>query len=401
MESKDLIKRLCNALEIARRAVHLLASLGYQDSRDPVVGVTAEKIVSEIALLLLACKSAAADYTEVSSLICKIAEQLIPHARNEQVVIRLCSKPALVLDFTFAHICLSRLGFPDSQIDDLIDFSLETVSGQERLPHRIFEQEWLKRLRNASDTHAYSDFGLATLSILGKSFDVFTSSRDDVYAFTHAIMYMSDLGERKVRLPRSKNEILADAEATLACCLDRQDYDLCGELLLAWPYLSASWSATAAFAFHVLARVEDVVGFLPASLTRLDRYNSLSEDKRSRYAMATVYHTAYVMGLLCAASLKYRRIPPSVIPSTRYNGSAAMLLKIIDDDGNKPHWRDDFSSLETKSQDWLVPMLMTIALKRAITSRNLERVKSLLAFGLDAGIVNYTATHCKCGVKHQ
>jgi hypothetical protein len=33
--------------------------------------------------------------------------------------------------------------------------------------------------------------------------------------------------------------------------------DLSGEILLSWPLTGRSWSAAAAFAFHVLADVED------------------------------------------------------------------------------------------------------------------------------------------------
>lgn len=391
-DRKDLIRRLYSVLEVAEQAVGLLVPLGFQDPDDPTVGVTSEKVVSETALLLLASNSVAADNPEIHSISYRIAKYLIPYARNKQVLINLCLNPALTLNFTSAHICLSRLGFPDLQVDKMLQLAseMETVKSRERLPHRLLEQNWLKRLWTPSNTHS-SDSALATLSMLGQPMDVFFSSRDDIYAFTHAIMYISDFGERKVRLPRLKKEILADAEAALCCCLDKQDYDLCGELLLAWPYLGEKWSSTATFAFHVLTRIEDAVGFLPSPLTQLERYKSLSGERRARYAIATVYHTAYVMGLLCAALLRYDCVPPLSILLTRCDNNAQAMLKVIDNHEHVPHWQDDFSKLEMKYQNTLVPMLVTIAMKRAVVSRDYEQVRSLLVYSLENRIINYPA----------
>ncbi len=396
----DLVRRLGNAFEIAERAVRLLAPSGYQDPNDSTVGVSAEKVVSETVLLLLACNSVAAQYTDISSRLQKIARLLIPHARNEQVIIRMCLNPGLAYDYAFAHICLGCLGFPDTQFDRILHLcsEAEALGSRERLPHRTLEQEWLKRMWGSSNTKDRDEYWAVALSMLNRSIDPFTASRDDIYAFTHAIMYISDLGGRTSRLPRAKGDILADAETALSICLDQQDYDLCGEILLTWPYLGAKWSATAAFAFRVLMRVEDAVGFLPAPLTRLDRYYELSDEERPRYAMATVYHTAYVMGLLCAASLKHDRILSVVMPRSHKFNRSEILLKVIDSYGNKPHWQDDFMQLETESQNALAPMLMTIALRHAVTGHNLEQVRSLLAFGIDNGVLNYPATRQAAGI---
>ena len=49
---------------------------------------------------------------------------------------------------------------------------------------------------------------------------------------------------------------------------------------LTWPLTGTTWSAAAAFGFHVLADVEDQVGFLPAAATRLDRLNALRGELR-------------------------------------------------------------------------------------------------------------------------
>ncbi len=386
----DLTSRLANALAIAERAVRTLAATGYQDAADPAAGVAGEKIVSETAFLLLACDPLRAHCANVRQRIENVARLLIPYARNERVVAGLCMEPGLAFDYAFAHICLSRLGFPDPRVEHVLRLSLgaEVGEGHERLPHRMLEREWLKRVRGQDGDAARGAAGWAGRSTLGRPIDVFAATRDDIYAWTHALMYFTDLGERKVRLPRSRTEVLASAEVAVARCLDQEDYDLCGEVLLTWPYLAETWSATAAFAFHVLARVEDEAGFLPAPLTRLDRYYALNTEERSRYAMATAYHTAYVMGLLCAAALRPGKAPPARIPVTRHEHGIELLLEFIDSDGRRPHWRADLSNLQPREREALAPMLQTIALRRAVERGNLEFVRTVLEHVLRSGLVN-------------
>jgi hypothetical protein len=396
----DLTRRLCNALDFAERAVRTLAHEGYRDSEDPAAGVEAGKVVSETGLLLLACGQVTVDCAEVRRRVENIAGLLIPHARNERVMIGSCMNPGLARDHAFAHLCLSRLGYPDGRVDELLRSCLEAenAAGPERLSHRVLEQEWLRRVWDPTHEKTCEDAGLPARSMLGRSMDVFAASRDDVYAFTHALMYLTDFGERRVDLPRSRQETLAEAETALACCLDRQDYDLCGEILLTWPYLGECWSAAAIFAFRVLTRVEDEVGVLPAPLTRLDRYRSLVGEERSRYVMATAYHTAYVMGLVCAAALRPGMAPPTTITGGRRVGGTETLLAFIDSDSNRPHWRDDLSELDPCAKNALASMLLTIGLRRSVDRRDLGRVRTLLECALRYGLVNHPAPRQAAGL---
>ena len=61
------------------------------------------------------------------------------------------------------------------------------------------------------------------------------------------------------------------------------------------------------FGFRVLAGAEDSTGILPCGNTKADRLGRLQGEERVRYAFGTAYHTAYVMGFLCAASLRPNR----------------------------------------------------------------------------------------------
>ena len=51
---KDLERRLCNILDVAKRAVERLAPAGYADPNEPAEALRPEKVVAETAFLLLA-----------------------------------------------------------------------------------------------------------------------------------------------------------------------------------------------------------------------------------------------------------------------------------------------------------------------------------------------------------
>ena len=320
-DESDLVRRLCRALDTSARAMAALSADGYCDPAEPRNMVQPEKVVAETAMLLLAA-DAVKHHVEVRERLEAGARLLIPVARGERMRTGLTLYPALARDFAFAHTCLIRLGHPDPAFDRLVarSISARSAPGRERLPHRDLEQEWLLRLHaleSSASVAPQDDPHLSARSMLGRTLDALGSSRDDVYALTHAIMYVTDLGTRRPRLPRSIGAILADAEAALAWALDDQDYDLGGEILLTWPMLRRRWSASAVFGFRVLARVEDEAGFLPTPMTRVDRYLALTGDERTRYVLATAYHAIYVMGLLCAASLRHGCAPPARIARGR------------------------------------------------------------------------------------
>jgi hypothetical protein len=227
--------------------------------------------------------------------------------------------------------------------------------------------------------------------MLGRSPGALIASREDVYAFTHALLYATDLGETPQGIPRPKRMIIEDAEAALARCLDTEDYDLGGEVLLAWPLLRSRWSPSASFAFRVLARVEDEVGFLPAPTTRLERYHRLGRtEDRKRYLLATVYHTAYVMGILCAMMLRpagtraacgWRAAKPTA--EADYGKLRDLLRGTAPrESGKDPHWLADLDDLPRRERAALSPLLLTVALQRAAKRGDIGRLRDLLEIGV-------------------
>nr|AEA09218.1 hypothetical protein Lip018_ORF007 [uncultured Acidobacteriota bacterium] len=359
-----------------------LASNGYYDANIPDITIRPEKVVSETSILLVAASSAAA-HPEIGTRINHLAQRLIPHARCERMALGLCMEPFVAWDYALPHVCLTRLGYRDSAFDGLLRKSLnsQASAGRERVPHRTLEQEWAaaawsepksRRRPIASRT--------ARRSILNHPMDLVNGARDDIYAFTHALMYVTDFNLRPAPLPRRRSVILAEAEAALTRCLDDQDYDLAGEVLLSWPLTGTSWSATAAFGFRVLTRVEDKATFLPTPNTRIGELKALEGIRRTQYLLATAYHTAYVMGLLCAASLVPGCSPPAAIQYREAkSGSAMRIMKLLACDDRRPHWYGEIEQLGAPEMDALAGFLINVALRRRTAARDFQGVREILA----------------------
>jgi hypothetical protein len=222
--------------------------------------------------------------------------------------------------------------------------------------------------------------------------DLTNGTRDDIYAFTHALIYVSDFRLQPAPLPRPRPVILAEAEAVLARCLDEQDYDLSGEILLSWPLTGKTWSAAAAFAFRVLAHVEDEAAFLPTPSTRISELKALEGIQRTQYLLATAYHTAYVMGLVCAASLRPGYAPPATIQSDDVvPGAAKRFIHLLDADGLSPHWRNEFEQLAEAEADALAKFLINVALRRRVARRDLGGLREILILAYALNLANIPA----------
>jgi len=391
----DLVRRLCGALDIARKVITRLAPNGYTDSTDPLLNVRPEKAISETSVLLLAA-SRTPDEPEVRMRTSELAQLLIPHARSKRMQLGVCLEPSLALDFAQAHACLKRMGYPDSGFDALVEQSLlsQAHAGRERPPHRVLEQNWSSQLSGqVSAGLAKRSRCAAASSVLGHPIDLLSGGREDAYAFTHALMFAADVDVGMRRLPRNRAAILSEAEALLAWCLDECDYDLGGEVLLAWPLTGRSWSAGATFGFRVLAHVEDAAGFLPCPATRIERLNKLQGDERANYLLATMYHTAYVMGLICAAALRPGRAPPARIPRVkRQRGATELILRRLGTETSPAHWRAEIHLLRDRERDALAGLVLAMALRAKVRVRDFDAVRELLRIAYELGLANSPAS---------
>ena len=383
----DLEARLCRALDVAKKTINYFAIDGYTDKKSSLFSFGPEKPVAETAMLIYAA-SASGHRTDVASRVDELARLLVPHARSERVLVDIALHPALAFKFAVPHILLTRLGYRDAGFDDLLRSSItaHVRNGHDRPPSASLERRWISSLWTGQDPDAGWRADLQT-SVLKWPIDILGGLRDDAYAFTHLIFYCTDFGFRPRRLPRRRSIIMGEAGSLLARYLDAEDYDLAGETLLAWPFTGAAWSPTASFGFRVLASVEDQVGVLPCGNVDIRRLTQLEGEERTRYALGMAYHTAYVMGFLCAASLRSDRAPPLKIVGPQFKKSClGRLLRHVDYD--QGHWQSKFSSLAEEEQRVLTPFLLDITIMQKCRRHDYEAMRKILSLACEYGITS-------------
>lgn len=395
-DQSDLVRRVINALDVANRTVRTLieadsVNVGGATAKKGADVLMRDKVIAETAMLLLCAEPICSLDDRIREKLGVIAALLVPYARHEDVRGAICLDPGRARDHAVAHALLSRLGYPDPDVDHLLSESLALGAdfGPERLPHRQLEQEWLARVWSVGEPLKHRDSQILANSMLGRPLDALGASRFDIYAFTHAMMYVSDLGRRRIALPRPSAAIGADAVAALAFSLDSNDFDLTAEVLMTWPMLALTWSPPAIFAFRLLASVEDDLGFLPGIKFDFARYQALKGDDRSRYALMTSYHTAYVMGFLCSVALRHSCAPHAVVPSARRSpGGGAAILRFVKADGPKPCWTEPFAALAPHQQDSVAPLVLATLLRRARAEGSLGLVRELLKVALAHDLID-------------
>ena len=371
----DLEARLCRALDIAKTTVDYFALGGYTDEVSPEYSFGPEKAVAEAAMLAYAAATCG-QRTKVAGRVDELARLLIPHARSERVLVNIAVHPTLVFKFAVPHVLLSKLGYCDAVFDDFLRscVSAQARNGRDRSPSASVERSWIWSLwigQAASRSELLE-------SMLRWPIDILGGLREDSYAFTHLIFYCTDFGSQSRRLPRARSIILREARSLLARYLDAEDYDLAGEILMAWPLLAAPWSPAAAFGFRILTSVEDEAGLLPCGNIDVGRLTKLDGDERARYALGTAYHTAFVMGFLCAASLRPGQVPPARIVGPQFDATClGRLFRYVDDD--QGHWQSEFSRLAGSEQRALTPFILDIAIIQRHRKHDYEAVKELLS----------------------
>ncbi|MBR0717282.1 DUF6895 family protein [Bradyrhizobium liaoningense] len=386
---QNLLQRLHLALRIAGRTVQFLGTDGFDGSDHPDGNFAAEKPLAETAMLLYTAGRHAAD-PALREVFDAAMDDLAPHARSQRMRWDVVRYPSVCLQLATPHILLGALGRGDARFDALLaESATSSVSGShEVVPYRELELMWLEALwRNEAPRPGFAE--VARKTALGRAIDLLNGTREDAYAHTHAAMYYTDFGNRQGNLPRPAHEFLDESAAVLARALVIEDYDLAAEALMAWPLLSTSWSPAAAFGFRVIASLEDKVGFLPAGRSASSQLLRLDGHDRTKCALATSYHTAYVMGMLCAVALKPGMASPYATTGPAYSMSLVGDLRARIPAGSA-HWEQVFAALRPDEQAALAPFLLDVALMQSSRKGDAVQMARLLQMALTHGLADTT-----------
>ena len=340
--------------------------------------------------MLLRCVAFLGDEDEkVAHAVDALAHRLVPLARGEALLAALCHEPSLALDHAAAHVHLGDLGLPDHAVDRVLADIMHSDSpaGPERLPNHELEHDWLLRVWSGAANPTAAE--LVVRTCINRSLDALASSTGDLYAFTHVVLYASDMGRRPAHLERPLDEVVADAEAALAAALDADNFDLAAELLWTWPMLGLPWSPAATFGFGILAAAQDQLGFLPGPGYSAAACARLPRNRRDSYLLRTSYHAGFVMGFLCAAALRPGMAPPEqVAPSAGRQGSIDALLPLLRGQARTPQWAAALAGLDGCRQESLAELVLCVALRRARSAQNLELLRDGLSVALRCDLVD-------------
>lgn len=303
---KQAVAFLQSSLDAAINGLHALGEnpAFWNEAIDEYATIRDKLIVESMLLVLLVDRlhRRSDQVQQQLKQICQICRPLVYTPRNRMLVSRY---PHTAITFGISHFALAKMGLGDADFGHAIDAAFRTkqVQSVERLPYRNMEVRWLQSLLFADERVCFDD--LLPASILNAHAQPLRMSTSDTYAYTHALMYLSDFGDRQ--LPHSLNldQLSRLNDKLIAAQIVNENLDILGELLMATIFLGKPWSARAQFGWHVLAETWSQFGVLPSPSFEVKEYTKLSSSDARAYAFKHTYHTIYVGAILCSLILRY------------------------------------------------------------------------------------------------
>lgn len=382
----DLERRLANALDFAAAAVSDFGATGYDDPVRPALSFGPEKVVAEATMLGYAAYGVS-ESPAVRHRIEALARRLGPLVRSRRALADMALNPDQVFRRVVPHVLLTAMGHRDDAFDAFAsEVCARVIAHAVDQPATVLaERRWVTGVWGRPFP---SRLDVVSGTVLTHPFDLLVGSREDPYGLTHLLFYVTDFGRTaNPAMGRPHDAILADVEALVVRYLDHGDYDLVGELLMAWPQLRAEWSPVATFAFGVLAHVEDEIGLLPCGNIDPERLAALEGVDRTRYARAASYHTALVMGFLCAVTLRGGVAPPMTFAATQHPVDAWRTFRAMVGD-HPGDWLSVFDRLGEAEKRELAPMLCALAVAQAMRQQDFAALHQAIGaarrFGLPA-----------------
>jgi len=382
----DLVERIVRALDLAVTVLDEFGTTGFTDTERPALSFGPDKVIAESAMLAYAA-AGATDDPLLATAVDAVVARLLPLCRSPRALADAALQPQRAFKYAIPHLLVTALGHPDERFDTFISAQCALALGMaaDLEPVARMERQWVMTTWEAQAAVAPGGTRLDLRgTALERPLDVLTTAREDAYALTHMLFYVSDFARRSCpALSRARTSVLADVRSLLVRYVRLEDYDLAGELLMAWPELRAEWDPVSAFCFRVLADVEDRAGLLPCGNVDRDRAAGLNPAESRRYLTATAYHTAFVMGFCCAAALRVGP-PPLRLPQSSPTEVWQELYELVDH--RRGHWQPVFSALTDAERSSLAPMLADMAIVDAMERRDYASCATVLSLAARGGV---------------
>lgn len=321
------------------------------------------------------------------------------------LVATLCMDPGAAWDRAFTHLHLRALGLVGTELDPLLTSALSDpgAQGQDMLASMRLERRWLTELwdtsppvartpclppprRSAPSRASWVPWPELSASPLGRGVDVLGVSTTDLYLLTHAAMYASDVGQRRVRAAITA----ADADAALAIALDDDNLDLACEVLWLWPMLGLPVTPTAAFGMALVEAARSRHGLVPGPDHDPIARARLSAPDQRRHDVRTSSHATLVHGMLCAALLRHpvdaawgsawSRSDPSLGDRGGSGHSASERVEA----GRLRRWEVAHDQVDGHTRSGLAGLELTVAVRRAAAGRDLAAMHDVVERAVQA-----------------
>lgn len=317
-------------LTLAHRALDIVTTADPDAAAE--LGASTGKVIAETAILLRALPR-----EHRGPQWRALADRVAALARDPRTLLALALHASASFELAVPYLVLREHSRSEA-IDALLRacFEASAAQGRELLPHRGLERLWLLGMLDGDPTIDPADLAG---TVLAHELDVLHGTRDDHYAFTHALFYATDFGRCPGAVPTTLVPgLVAQARSALAGALDDDDYDLAGELLLTWPLLGVPAGPVEATALRVLAEVAEQVGTLPSLTLALPQPEGAAVAAADAAVLST-YHTGFVFTVLAALA---GRVPWAAPEASRREpldgGAGAGTTLDWPDDGRRPGW---------------------------------------------------------------
>jgi len=326
-------RKICEIADVLRFARKLIANLEqYMSVAAEVfpelsINQVADKLLAETALLLLVCHRLPGE-CKLSELALSIANLMEPRVRTARLLSLLTESPQVVAGLALPHVALSLMGIVDDVFDDAIVAACESPSlcAVDRPNFRHLEIEWLLGLFQKKQPDFQT---LVQASLLQRRLHPIFLRREDGYAMTHTIMYLTDFGMSALPASINQGDVHYFVDHGIAWCLAEYDWDLMIEIMLCEVIVPRPQSSFFDAADLTVQRM-----FAEQGKIYWERYNrdgtAVCENEEPLSDLYA-YHSTFLYGILRAVELvKNRPVNCSIEPISEevlFNGKLIAMAR--------------------------------------------------------------------------
>ena len=241
------------ATRFALRHTERLSQYGTHWPTDDSLPLTlVDKVLVETALLGLVFSRASTNSAISGADGRELAEAIYSGLDTERLVETISRQPQAAASIGIVVAFLDQQQVACPRLGDLVRraFSSQLVLGTERLPYRQMELSWVSDSLAGGFPQPIRPSDVSG-SILRQPPDPMYVSAVDLYALTHAVMFVTDFGASKPRgWANRRTECFIDS--TCVWQLANDNLDIAGELVMAGAYLGFPMSAHRFLAWQLM-----------------------------------------------------------------------------------------------------------------------------------------------------